>query len=165
MKFNFNFTEIMTASLSYEPTLTLNSVDIANGGEYVCVVINEAGIELSYSNLYILPEFIIQPQDILSDSGDTGVSFTCEAEAFPNPEYQWQFRNDNDPFTDISGAVASQYTFPQPISFMSAGDYQCVASITTVENTIHNVTSETAVLHGRLIIIVSMITCITIERQ
>ena len=68
--------------------LTIGNIDAVNGGNYTCVVSNAAGNYSATATLYVVPTIVTQPADILTRNG-TVVNFSCEAESFPAPEYQW----------------------------------------------------------------------------
>ena len=60
-----------------------------DGGQYFCIVINEAGIELNSTTLYIRPVITIQPQDVLNNA-NMSISLNCLANSFPAPYYRWR---------------------------------------------------------------------------
>jgi len=107
-------------------TLNIDNIGAVNGGSYTCVVSNAAGSDSATSTLYVAPTIVTQPADILIRNG-TVVNFTCEAESFPAPEYQWEkydetmgtfVRVGSDPVLEFSPAV-----------FGDEGRYRCVASL------------------------------------
>ena len=109
-----------------DTTLTIDDIRAVNGGNYTCVVNNAAGNDSATATLYVAPSIVTQPTDILTRNG-TVVNFTCEAESFPTPEYQWERYNEtmatfmivgSDPVLEFSPAV-----------FGDEGRYRCVASL------------------------------------
>ena len=123
--------------------LAIDNVGTVNGGNYTCVVSNAAGNDSATATLYVAPIVVTQPADILTRNG-TVVNFTCEAESFPTPEYQWEkydetmgtfIRVVSDPVLEFSPAV-----------FGDEGTYRCVASL---PGTNSNDTSAQVVLTGR----------------
>ena len=122
--------------------LTLTSVNASDGGEYTCVVSNPAGNDSASSTVYIFPYFTIAPEDVESSNGDN-VTLTCEAEAFPDPSYEWS-KIDEIIREDVTGINSTSLSF-EPVLFGDEGRYNC------------NVTSESgiiwsdAVLSGKFI--------------
>ena len=107
-------------------TLTLTNVDAMDGGLYTCVVTNAAGNDSSDITLNISPYFIVQPNDILTNNGDSQ-TLTCGAEGFPDPVYQW-FRNDNQMVrSNLTGDNSSTLLF-DPVFFGDESDYYCTAT-------------------------------------
>ena len=68
--------------------LTLPSVNASNGGEYTCVVTNSAGNDSARVFVFILPYFVMEPQNENGLNGSM-VTLPCEAETFPAPDIQW----------------------------------------------------------------------------
>ena len=105
--------------------LTIDNIDAVNGGNYTCVVSNAAGNDSATSTLYVAPTIVTQPADILTRNG-TVVNFTCEAESFPAPEYQWEKYNETmGTFIRVSRDPVLEFS---PAVFGDEGRYQCVAS-------------------------------------
>jgi len=123
--------------------LTISNIDAVNGGNYTCVVSNAAGNDSATATLYVAPTIITQPADILTRNG-TAVNFTCEAESFPTPEYQWE-KYDETMGTFIIVGSNSVLEF-SPAVFRDEGTYRCVAS---QPGTNRNDTSIQVVLSGR----------------
>ena len=123
-------------------TLTIDDIRAGNGGNYTCVVSNAAGSDSATATLYVAPAIVTQPTDILTRNG-TVVNFTCEAESFPAPNYQWERYDEtvvsisNDPVLEFSPAV-----------FGDEGRYRCVASLPGTERID---TSTQVVLAGTLV--------------
>ncbi len=112
-----------------QSTLQLNSVDASDGGEYTCVVSNAAGNDSAVLTLYIQPYIVTDPQPQILAANNQLVSFTCEAMAFPDPNYRWI--KDEDLEFERSG---QNLTF-SPVMFGDEGTYRCVARISlSMEN-------------------------------
>ncbi len=134
--------------MSYSPTINFYDTDVpTHGGEYTCVVYNEAGIGVSSSFVYFPPEIITDPEDAIAEAGGNA-EFSCEAEAYPDPEYQWQRQNEDLEFNSIANSNDTQYMV-FPVSYSSAGYYRCIASI-EINGTDYQEESNTAVLHGNV---------------
>ena len=101
--------------------LTVANISASEGGSYTCVVSNAAGDDSETATLYVQPYIETQPEDVLTTNGSE-VNFTCVAESFPDPEYQWI---DLD-----SGEVVSNMSTLEfgPAIFGSEGPYRCAAS-------------------------------------
>ena len=148
MLYLHSLSDIMNATLTMNPVL--NRTDITapeDGGEYICIAVNDAGVGLSTSTLYVLPEFLEEPQDIKTDDGDV-VYFTCLAESFPFPAYQWE-RLVNGQFEIVSGENGTVLLF-DPVSYTDAGVYRCVVT-NTINNTLNTIESQNATLFGKRI--------------
>ena len=123
--------------------LTTGNIGAVNGGSYTCVVGNAAGNDSATATLYVVPTIVTQPADILTRNG-TVVNFSCEAESFPAPEYQWD-KFDKTMGTFIRVVSDSVLEF-SPAVFGDEGRYRCVASL---PGTNRNDTSTQVVLTGR----------------
>ena len=124
-----------------QSTLTLTTVNATDGGLYTCAVTNAAGNDSSDITLNISPYFIVQPNDTLTNNGDS-LTLTCGAEGFPDPVYQW-FRNDNEMVrSNLTGDNSSMLLF-DPVLFGDEGDYYCTATSNGI-----SVNSTTATLTG-----------------
>ena len=126
-------------------TLTIDDIGAVNGGNYTCVVSNAAGSDSATATLYVAPAIVTQPTDILTRNG-TVVNFTCEAESFPAPTYQWE-RYDETVVTFISISNDPVLEF-SPAVFGDEGRYRCVASLTETDRID---TSTKVVLAGTLV--------------
>ena len=123
--------------------LTINNIGVMNGGNYTCVVSNAAGNDSATATLYVAPIIITQPADILTRSGTVEV-FTCEAESFPAPEYQWEKYNETMAAFIIAGSDSVLEL--SPVVYGDEGRYRCVASL---PGTNRSDTSTQVVLTGR----------------
>ena len=125
-----------------QSTLTLTNVNAMDGGVYTCVVTNSAGNDSSDITLNIAPYFIVQPNDTLTNNGDS-LTLSCEAEGFPDPVYQW-FRNDNEMVRSNLTGVNSNMLLFDSVLFGDEGDYYCTATSSgvSVNSTIATLTGE-----------------------
>ena len=78
-------------SESYQLSIT-DITGSDEGGVYTCIVINEAGYDVSSATLYVSPEITIHPIDHFVEYGDF-VNLTCKADSHPPPIYQWEKMN------------------------------------------------------------------------
>ena len=124
-------------------TLTLPSVIAEDGGEYTCVVSNDAGSENATAVLYIMPRIVQNPVDIFTRNGST-VNFTCIADGFPAPEYRWETPGGTNPGSGsgaqeglLAGLVIDVVTDPilkfMPVVFGDEGIYRCVVTSTLTD--------------------------------
>ena len=101
--------------------LTVANISASEGGSYTCVVSNAAGDDSETATLYVQPYILIQPDDIFATLGSE-VNFNCEAESFPDPEYQWMNAD--------TGAIVgndSVLDFPSA-DFRDEGRYVCAVT-------------------------------------
>ena len=125
-----------------DTTLIVSNISAMNGGNYTCVVSNAADNDSATAVLHVEPIIVTQPTDILTRNG-TVVSFTCAAESFPNPVYQWEKYNETTAtFDTVMDGPVLQFT---PAVFGDEGNYRCVASL---QGTSRNATSDQSVLTG-----------------
>ena len=135
-------------------TLTIDDIRAVNGGNYTCVVSNAAGSDSATAALYVAPAIVTQPTDILTRN-ETVVNFTCEAESFPAPTYQWE-KYDEIMATFIIVGSNPVLGF-SPAVFGDEGSYRCVASL---PGTNRNDTSSQVILAGRQIGNVDYMSCL-----
>ena len=122
-------------------------VDVtAHGGEYDCIVSNDAGIGRASTILYVEPYFTLHPMDVVTYEGETA-TFTCKAESFPYPAYQWQKRQGSL-FVDMPDETGPALTIA--VGDDSNGTYRCVAMSLILGNTFL-IYSDEASLYGELI--------------
>ena len=113
--------------MGIEETLQITSVSAPlHGGEYTCVVMNAAGMQLESSVLYVPTEFVTHPESI-NVTARSNFSLTCIAEGYPYPIYQWQKMNrTNGVFEDIAGEEGTILQF-NDTDYADFGMYRCVA--------------------------------------
>ena len=141
-----SLSDIMNAVLTMNPVFNLTNITAPeNGGEYICIAVNDAGAGMSTSTLYVIPEFLQEPQDIKTEDGVVE-SFTCLAESFPFPVYQWE-RLVNGELEVVSGENGTVLQF-NPVSYTDAGVYRCVVT-NTINNTLNTIESQNATLFGK----------------
>ena len=126
-------------------TLTLTNVNIDDRDNYTCIASNLAGSGNATATLYIMPQIIEGPVDILTQSF-SAVNITCFAAGFPTPAYSWE-RLNGLTFVVVDMATDSFLEF-SPVSFGDEGVYQCVATSTLSNGTELRVESP-AILTGR----------------
>ncbi|XP_019862900.1 PREDICTED: peroxidasin-like, partial [Amphimedon queenslandica] len=108
--------------------LTLEYINATrDGGNYSCVVINEAGFVAVETTLYVAPIITLHPQDRLVTQGQYFM-LSCLADAFPSPTYQWEKMNRTSGyFEEITDETSSDLRF-NSVNFDNFGMYRCVAS-------------------------------------
>ena len=117
-----------------------------DGGRYILVAINNAGFEIVIRNLYFLPEFLEEPQDVLTDVNET-VLLSVAIDGSPLPSIQWQ-RLVNGSFEDIPGENQTMLQF-NPVGYSDAGVYRSVIS-STFNDTVYTETSRAATISGSI---------------
>ena len=131
-------------------TLTISSINATqNGGEYLCVVVNEAGAESNSTSLYVRPSITTQPMDQYINEQER-VTLTCIADSFPAPTYQWQRMNvTTKEFEDLSGETNTTYIITD-VKHEDFGRYRCLVTTPTINVTIN---STVAFITGNYLII------------
>jgi len=121
-------------------SLTIPHVSATDGGIYTCVVSNAAGNDSASTLLNVSPEIVLDPTDVNATNGTVHM-LMCEAEAFPEPQYQWM-RVGGMFGENVVGVNRSMLVF-DPVVFGDEGDYYCRATSNGV-----TVTSDSATLTG-----------------
>ena len=123
--------------------LTVANISASEGGSYTCVVSNAAGDDSATATLYVQPYIETQPEDVLTTNGSE-VNFTCEAESFPDPEYQW---------IDAERTVVGNDSLLvfSPAVFGDEGSYTCRVTVESVNGLIGSITSDAVTLTGTLL--------------
>lgn len=98
-----------------------------DGGEYECVVSNEAGNGSDAAILYVRPTISSGPISVRS-AVNNSVNFSCVADGFPKPTYHWEKLRQNGTFTKILGAMNQNLTL-EGIMFGDHGNYKCIATV------------------------------------
>ena len=137
--------ELSNITLTTGVSFSISSINATqNGGQYSCVVINEAGIDANTTTLYVRPDIIQQPETVFTEA-NVSVSLTCLADSYPRPQYRWQKLNMmNDQFEFVMNANESTLSFPS-VNYEDYGVYRCVAN---AEGIVENATSDNAVING-----------------
>ena len=117
----------------------------ADGGEYTCVVVNEAGYDTDNVTLYVSPVIRTNPAPQYAHPGDT-VTISCVADSYPPPNYQWQMMNTSGKFEDIDGATMLSYTISD-IDYDDYGMYRCCVTTPIIDEVIY---SQPALITGKL---------------
>ena len=104
-------------------------------------MINEAGVELNSTLLYVRPVITIQPEEVLTVA-NVSVSLSCLADSFPAPYYRWRkLSMTGMPDEDVAGGNESTLIFSS-IDYEDYGVYYCVTAADGIdeEATSNNVT-------------------------
>ena len=135
---------------NFSQTFELANVDLqTHAGEYICGVVNDAGIGFNYTYIYFAPKMISNPEDSFAEVG-SNAEFSCQAEAYPDPEYQWQRRNKDLEFNSVDPNSNDPQYMLSPVSYASAGYYRCIASI-EIDEADYQAESNIAVLYGNVL--------------
>ena len=128
-----------------DPELTLSMSIGETGGQYTCVVFNDAGYDNDTVTLYVSPEILTQPEDQFVQDGDN-VTLTCIADSFPAPGYEWEKLNMySGEFYTIPDETSSTLVF-DPIEHSDYGTYRCVVTTPTIDE---QVISYNATITGK----------------
>lgn len=107
-------------------SLTISSVQVADGGTYAVIVTTSGGsitsqaAFLTVNNVNLAPAFGLEPKSQTIADGST-VVFNSLATGAPLPTYQWAFNG-----TPISGATGPTFLINDATS-ANAGSYTCIA--------------------------------------
>ena len=116
----------MDATVGNTKTLEIDNVTAASGGEYVCFVINDAGIGFSTSSLFVVPYITEDPMDAEVYLFDE-LTLSCNAESFPEPTFQWQKLNDENEPEDLPEENSTFLIFNSTL-VSHGGVYRCAAT-------------------------------------
>ena len=140
-----NSLELYFVVVTRDSNITITMINGSDGGEYICVAINEAGFDNATVTLYVLPEILQDPENVYVQDGDT-VTLTCVADSFPSPDYQWEIMNmSSGEFEPIYQEMNNTLVF-DPIGYEDYGTYRCKVTTPTINQVI---TSEEAVITGK----------------
>lgn len=114
--------------------LTLEFLDSANGGIYSCLVSNAAGNDTEDIAVFISPYFITEPESTGGMDGGSA-NLTCEADAFPAPQYQWGRVNGQE-VSAVAIGINSPMLMFDPLQFGNEGEYYC--NVTSGESSIRS---------------------------
>ena len=109
-----------------DSTLELTFVTASAGGGYTCTVSNAAGSASINITIYIRLYFTIQPTSI-STEVDKNHTLICEAEAFPEPTFEWFHAGRREFGINVTGMNTGTLMFT-PVQFGDEGDYYCTAT-------------------------------------
>ena len=126
-------------TLSLSDLLTIPLVNATeDGGNYTCVVANEAGQGSASATLNVRPLIIQQPQQSSLTSEGQNVTLSCLADSFPRPRYQWEkFNTTSQTFDEVFGETNSTLVF-SPVEFDNFGDYRCVATAPVINEDVES---------------------------
>ena len=139
----------MNISVGNSQVLTVSAIDATDGGEYVCVVVNDAGIGIGSSYIYVRPYITEHPMDVEVHYFDK-VKLSCDAEAFPEPSLQWQKLGMDNKFEDLMGETNTTLVYENAL-LSNSGTYQCVATNTIDRMVYYSATSNDASVEGTMI--------------
>ena len=132
------------SNLGSEDQLVLTQSDF--GGEYTCFVSNAAGEDNATTTVFVAPEITSQPMALTNASAGDSAVLTCEAEGFPEVEFDWMRVDSQTLGNNTSGANSSTLVF-DPVRFGDEGAYFCTA--TSGNNTVQ---SNDAILAGKRVL-------------
>ena len=122
-------------------TLAITQISVNDGDQYTCIVSNAAGNDSASTSLFVYPEITIDPVHIMDAINGTVRMLACDADAFPEPQYQW-VRVGGDFGDNINGINSDMLVFA-PVLFGDEGEYFCTATANG-----HTVQSNSSTLTG-----------------
>ena len=135
-------------ALSNESSLNISYVNATrDGGDYLCYVINGAGVEMNRTTLFVRPTITERPVNVYTNVDET-VSLSCRADSFPVPNYQWEMMNRSTGQYELIANETSNTLTLDSIMFNEYGWYRCVATANGIEG---NATSTSALVTGKLL--------------
>lgn len=127
--------------------LTITSVNATeHGGQYSCVVVNEAGYDDDTITLNVRPNILENPESQRVVPG-VNITLSCRAESFPPPEYRWERLNNTDMFETVPDSNASTLEL-NTVEHDDNGIYRCVATAPGVDG---EAFSSNATITGELL--------------
>ena len=130
--------------ISKNQTLVLYNINGSFGGTYDCLIINNAGFGIDSSILFIIPEFVVHPQDKELKQMQT-LRLKCEVEGFPFPYIQWEKKNRETGIYEETPCVDVTEFFISSVAFSDFGMYRCVAT-NVINGVEYNATSLAALV-------------------
>ncbi len=131
--------------ISMSPDLRFeNFTGEENGGRYFSVIMNDAGFEVIVRNVYMLPLFVKEPEDIITEVNET-VVLSVAVDGSPFPSIQWQ-KLENGLFTDLNGQNQPLLMI-ESVNYTDAGVYRCVLT-STINSTVHTTISKETTVSG-----------------
>ena len=115
-----------------------------NGGRYFSVVMNDAGFEVIVRNVYILPLFVKEPDDIITKVNET-IVLSVAVDGSPFPSIQWQ-KLENGLFKDLYGQNQPLFVI-ESVNYTDAGVYRCVLT-STINSTVRTTISKETTVSG-----------------
>ena len=131
-------------------TLAITQISVNDGDQYTCVVSNAAGNDSASTSLFVYPEITLNPVDVLNATNGTVRMLACDADAFPEPQYQWMRVSGN--FSDNINGIYSDMLVFAPVLFGDEGEYFCIATANG-----RTVQSSTSTLTGTIQLAASLI--------
>ena len=132
--------------ISTSQILEILDIDASDGGEYDCIVSNEAGIGRATAILYVVPYFTLEPADTAVSNGESA-TLTCMAESFPYPTYKWQ-KLQGSMFMDMPDETDTTLTVN--VGNNSCEVYRCVA-MSLILGSVLSINSNEATVCGEFI--------------
>ena len=120
-------------------------VNISSGGNYTCTVSNSAGTESDSTMFYVHPLIVSNPDPFIDITNGSRTGFSCDAESFPDPIYQWIRLDDSMVRDGVVQASRPNVLGFNPVLFGDEGVYICEAFI-IINQTVFSVNSTLAVL-------------------
>ena len=135
-------------ALSNESSLNISYVNATrDGGDYLCYVINGAGVEMNRTTLFVRPTITEHPVNVYTNVNET-VSLSCRADSYPTPNYQWEMMNRSTGQYELIANETNNTLTLDSIMFNEYGRYRCVATANGIEG---NTTSTSALVTGKLL--------------
>ena len=123
-------------------------VNVSFGGNYTCIVSNAAGSESDSTMLYVHPLIVENPAPLITVTNGTNTGFSCDAESFPDPIYEWIRPNGLIVREEVIKMNRQNLLGFNPTLFGDEGTYICRAFI-IIDEIIYDVNSTGTVLTSK----------------
>ena len=130
-------------------------VNVSSGGNYTCTVSNAAGSESDSTMFYVHPVIVGNPDPLITVTNGTNAGFSCDAESFPDPVYEWIRPNGLVVRDEVIEMNRQNVLGFNPAFFGDEGTYICRAFI-IVDRIVYDVNSTATVLTSKLVIVIKL---------
>ncbi len=148
---------------THSPTLTLTNITAQDGGTYTCVATNNAGSGIDFTDIYVHPYIVRQPELNVFTANGEFLDLECIVDGFPTPSVMWEslgiviqessgsgmeiLRDENDFIITRFNDMPLQFS---PIRFGDEGYYRCIVNAQTPQGVaLETVTSQPTLITGQ----------------
>lgn len=140
--FQWSFNSTLLEDQRSENLTLIEATANVNGGSYSCNVSNAAGSGMYTTNLFFSPVVTVNPVSDGVTNNTLIFTVTCNAIAYPAPQYNW-FRVNNSLPNTAFGSNTTTLTI-SPVVFGDEGAYYCTATANSM-----SAKSDFAILYSK----------------